>query len=129
MKNIILYDSICKLCDYSIGFIIKHDRKENFYFVSIGSSLGKELILKYDLKDVDSLILISNDKAYIYSDGVLNIAKGLDSWHRYLYIFRFIPKKLRDIIYRIIAKYRYRIFGKKTYCTMPNPQIEKRFLD
>ena len=118
--NIILFDGVCNLCDFSVGFIMKRDAKTHFQFASQASKIGKELIKKYNLKDTDSLVLISQDRAYIYSDAVLEIAKNLDGWYRYLYIFRFTPRVLRDIVYKIIAKYRYRIFGKKNSCMMPH---------
>ena len=117
--NIILFDGVCNLCDFSVGFIIKRDAKANFQFASQESKIGKELIKKYYLEDIDSLVLVSHDRAYIYSDAALEIAKNLDGWYRYLSVFRFIPKVLRDIVYKIIANYRYRIFGKKDSCMMP----------
>ena len=128
-KNIILFDGVCNLCNFSINFIIKHDPKVHFYFVSIQSSLGKKLLKKYQLEEIDSLILLQNKRAYIYSDAVLHIAKGLQSWYGFLYYFNFIPKRLRDWTYRRIAKSRYQIFGKREVCLMPTEALRKRFLE
>jgi predicted DCC family thiol-disulfide oxidoreductase YuxK len=128
MKNIILFDGVCNLCSFSVNFIIKHDKKGYFHFASIQSKIGKALIEKYDLKELDSIILVQDDKAYIYSDAVLCIAKELDGCYRYLYIFRFTPRVFRDAIYRVVAKYRYRVFGKKEYCMIPTKGIRCRFL-
>ena len=125
--NIILFDGVCNLCSFSVNFIIKHDKKAYFHFASIQSTVGKTLIEKYDLKELDSIILIQDDKAYIYSDAVLHIAKELDGWYRYLYIFRFTPRVFRDAIYKVVAKYRYRVFGKQERCMMPIEEVLERF--
>ena len=129
MKNIILYDDICNLCNYSIQFIIKHDPKVYFHFASIQSSLGEALLEKYQLNKIDSLILIQDNQAFVYSDAVLHIAKGLQSWHRHFYLFHLLPKNFRDASYQIIAKYRYNFFGKRQSCIMPTAEIQSRFLD
>jgi len=127
MKNIILFDGVCNFCSFSVNFIIKHDKKGYFHFASIQSTVGKTLIEKYSLKELDSIILVQDDKAYIYSDAVLHIAKELDGWYRYLYIFRFTPRVFRDAIYKVVAKYRYRVFGKQERCMMPTEEVLERF--
>ena len=91
--------------------------------------MGKKLVEIYSVEKVDSLILIENNQVYIYSDAVLHIAKGLSSWHQYLYILHFLPRGFRDGIYRLLAKFRYNLFGKKEHCLMPTPDIESRFLE
>ena len=127
--HIILYDGICHLCNYAVTFVIRRDKSGYFYFVSLQSQRGKDLVKKYGLEKLDSIILIENDKAYIQSDAVLEIVKHLDGRWAYLSIFRFIPKLLRDGIYTLVARYRYTIFGKAEECIVPTPEIESRFLD
>jgi predicted DCC family thiol-disulfide oxidoreductase YuxK len=126
--NIILFDGVCNLCSFSVNFIIKYDKKGYFHFASIQSKIGKELIEKHGLKELDSIILIQDNNAYIYSDAVLCIAKALDGWYQYLYILRFTPRVFRDAIYKVVAKYRYSFFGKKESCMMPTKSICQRFL-
>jgi predicted DCC family thiol-disulfide oxidoreductase YuxK len=128
-KNIILFDGICNLCSFSVQFIIARDPKAYFHFAAIDSDLGQKLLKEYGLEGVDSLILIENNQAYIYSDAVLQIAKGLSSWHRHFYVFRFLPRGFRDAVYRLVAKFRYNLFGKKEHCLMPTPEIKSRFLE
>ena len=127
--KIILFDGVCNLCNSSVQFIIKHDPNAHFSFASQQSEMGKKLIAKYHLEDYDSLILIANKSAYLHSDAILEIAKELDGGLKFLYIFRFIPKSIRDTIYKLIAKYRYTIFGKKESCMLPSNETESRFLD
>ena len=128
-KNIILFDGLCNLCSFSVQFIIERDPKGYFYFVSLESALGKRLLRIYGLEGVDSLILIENEQVYIYSDAVLHIAKGLSSWHRHVYFFHLLPRRFRDGLYRLVAKFRYNLFGKKESCMIPTLEVKNRFLE
>ncbi|CAA6814102.1 MAG: Thiol-disulfide oxidoreductase [uncultured Sulfurovum sp.] len=127
--NIVLFDGVCNLCESSIQFIIKHDDKQHFHFVSQTSELGEYLLDKYALESIDSIAYISNQKAYIYSDAALEIAKNLEGWYRHLTFFRFLPRIFRDGVYKLVAKYRYKVFGKKKSCMMPSLELKSRFLD
>jgi len=126
--KIILFDGVCNLCNGSVQFIIKHDSKSVFYFTSQQSKLGKKLIKKYRLEQFDSIVLVSDNRVYLYSDAIVEIVKELDSGLKHLYVFRFVPKTLRDKLYKLFAKYRYTIFGKKEYCMIPSKKLQKRFL-
>jgi len=126
--NLILFDGVCNLCEASVQFVIERDTKKHFHFTSQQSPLGQALIKRYQLEEHDSIILISKGKVFLYSDAALQIAKELDSKWRYLFIFRFVPKFLRDRVYKLVAKSRYHTFGKKEHCMMPNKEIESRFL-
>jgi len=126
--NLILFDGVCNLCEASVQFVIVRDKKRHFYFTSQQSKLGQALIKTHQLETHDSIILISKGKVFLYSDAALHIAKELDSKWRYIFIFRFVPKFLRDMVYKIIAKSRYHTFGKKESCMMPSQEIESRFL-
>ena len=127
--KIILFDGVCNLCNSSVQFIIKHDPNAHFYFISQQSKMGKKLIQQYHLEEYDSIILITDKSLYLYSDAILEVVKELEGGLKLLYIFRFIPKFFRNKIYQLIAKYRYRIFGKKESCMLPSKEIESRFLD
>lgn len=127
--NIILFDGICNLCESSVRFIIKHDKKAYFHFVSQQSSRGKALLKMYDLETVETIVLLSKNRAYIYSDCLLEVAKHLDGIWRFLYLFRFVPKVVRDWVYQQIAKYRYNFFGRNKHCILPTLEIRNRFLD
>lgn len=127
--QIVLFDGICNLCNSSVKFIIKHDPKAIFYFASQQSDYGKELIKKHKLENFDSIVLIKDDMFFLYSDAILEISRELDSGLKYLYIFRFIPKFIRDKVYKLIAKYRYVVFGKKEHCMIPSIEMQSRFLD
>jgi len=129
-QPLIIFDGVCNLCEYSVQFIVKNDRQARFKFVSAQSERGKEL---QSLHGVDTLkdgtvILLKNDLVYLKSDAAVEIAKDLDGLWRFLHVFKFIPKPVRDLVYSIISKNRYLWFGKKNACLLPDKNIKDRFL-
>ena len=129
-QPIIIFDGVCNLCEYSVQFIVKHDRQARFKFVSAQSEKGNDL---QRLNGVDTLqdgtvILLKNGQVYVKSDAAVEIAKDLDGLWRFLHVFKFIPKPVRDFIYSIISKNRYRWFGNKNECLLPDNNIKERFL-
>ncbi|KAB8139090.1 thiol-disulfide oxidoreductase DCC family protein [Gracilibacillus oryzae] len=129
MQRIILFDGVCNLCNSSVQFIMKHDPNMYFQFASLQSEAGEKLTSKYEVPTtVESVVLIEGDRYYTESTAALRIAKKLNKFYPLLYAFIVIPKPLRNIIYKFIAKNRYRWFGKRESCMLPNPQDRKRFL-
>lgn len=130
-KKIILFDGVCNLCSSAVIFILKRDKKNIFLFASLQSDLGQELLGKFGIDPVktDSLILISERQAYIKSGAALRIARGLKGGYPLLTGFLIVPKFLRNGVYDFIAKNRYRWFGKKESCMIPNPELKYKFLD
>jgi len=126
--TIVLFDGVCNFCEASVNFIIKHDAKKQFHFMAQSAEEAQLFLEENELEKLDSIILFSNGKIYAHSDAALEIAKGLDGWYRHLYIFRFVPKFLRDWVYKLVAKCRYKIFGKKESCMMPSDEVRERFL-
>ncbi|WP_405098442.1 thiol-disulfide oxidoreductase DCC family protein [Oceanobacillus sp. FSL H7-0719] len=130
MNSIILFDGECNFCDASVQFIIQRDQKKQFKFASLQGEAGQKLINKYNSpKNIDSLILLENNKVYYKSTAALRIAKQLKGMWKLLYIFLLVPPKIRDALYDIIAKNRYKWFGKKDSCMLPSPEMRSRFLD
>lgn len=131
-KKIILFDGVCNLCDSAVQFIIKHDEKDVFRFVSLQSDLGQEII-KYigiDIKKVDSIILYEPGVAYYYkSAAAIRIAKYLGGIFYFAVIFKFLPTEFTNEIYDYIAKNRYKWFGKKESCLIPTEELKSKFLD
>lgn len=130
MQKIILFDGICNFCDSSVQFIIKRDRSGQFHFASLQSDAASKLLDEHDVpKDVGSIILIEDGKAYHKSGAALRIARNLDGAWKLLYGFIIVPRPIRDFVYDIIARNRYKWFGQKESCPLPSPDIRKRFLD
>jgi predicted DCC family thiol-disulfide oxidoreductase YuxK len=130
-KKIILFDGVCNLCEASVQFVIKYDKKDVFRFVALQSDLGKELIklIGLDNKNIDSVVLYEPGIAYYYkSTAALEIAKNLGGYFHLGTIFRLIPNGLRNLIYDYVAKNRYQWYGKKESCLIPTTEIQSKFL-
>ncbi|MBT8317773.1 MAG: thiol-disulfide oxidoreductase DCC family protein [Lutibacter sp.] len=129
-KSIILFDGICNLCNSSVNFIIRNDKKEHFLFASLQSDAAKEILLQYQVKKItfDSILLIENGKIYTKSTAALRISRNLDGTYRFIYFLKIIPKSITDWIYDIIANNRYKWFGKKESCMMPDEKLKSKFL-
>lgn len=129
-KGVILFDGYCNLCSWSVRFIIKRDQRDYFRFASLQSTIAKQILKDFDLPPEydQSVILIQHHKIYFKSDAALQISKSLKGFWKYLYYFVYLPKKLRDLLYMIIAKYRYKLFGKKESCFVPDESLDYKFL-
>lgn len=130
-KKIILFDGVCNLCDSSILFIIKHDKKDIFRFVALQSEIGME-ITKYigvDTSKIDSILLYEPGNAYYYkAQAALKIAKELGGIYTVISWFGALPKFLTNSVYDYIAKNRYKWYGKKDACMIPTPELKAKFL-
>lgn len=116
---IILFDGVCNLCNGAVNFILKRDKKKQFQLVSLQSERGVELMRQYQIpKETDSIIFIAEKQIFIESDASIEIARLLPVPWNWLTVFKVIPKKLRDKIYRWIARNRYRWFGKRDVCRL-----------
>jgi predicted DCC family thiol-disulfide oxidoreductase YuxK len=129
-KKIILFDGICNLCNSAIQTIIKNDKKDLFRFAHLQSDLARQIINErgIDTANLESVILIEPGVAYYHkSTAVIEIAKDLNKYS-WLRVFRPLPEGLRDSIYELIARNRYKWFGKKESCMIPTPELQALFL-
>jgi predicted DCC family thiol-disulfide oxidoreductase YuxK len=124
---IILFDGVCNMCVWSIQFIISRDTKDVFRFASMQSLEGQKILQKYSL-DINSIILIHNGNVKHGSSAVLHILYHLNTIWKFLIIFYIIPYPIRDLLYAMIAKTRYIIFGKRDKCIVPDASINSKFL-
>ncbi|MBS4198481.1 DUF393 domain-containing protein [Bacillus sp. FJAT-49732] len=129
MSTVILFDGECNFCNSSVQFIIKRDPDGYFQYASLQSEYGQSLLKKHRVPlNVNSLVLLDNDHAYLKTTAALRICKKLKSPLKWLYLFIFIPAPVRNLFYHVFAKYRYRWFGKNESCLLPPTEIRKRFL-
>lgn len=127
--KIIVFDNSCVLCDTAVKFIFSKSNKDRYYFTHLNSEyFNSHLKVKYIFEETDSVVLIENDLIYYKSEAALKIAKNLRAPYKYLSYAKYIPVKLRDFIYDLIAKYRYKIFGRKKNCEY-NKELSKFILD
>lgn len=123
----VLFDGVCNLCNASINFIIDRDPKAYFRFAALQSDAAKQLG-ETVTGDPDSIILIEDGKRYDKSTAALRIARRLSGVWPVLYMGIILPRPLRDVIYRFIARNRYKWFGKSDACRLPSPELKARFL-
>lgn len=130
-KTIILFDGFCNLCDSLIQFIIKHDYRDEFRFVSLQSNLGIEICsyLKIDTHKIDSIIYYEPENFFtIKSKAAFKIAKKLNSPYNLIAKFSFLPIIFTDFIYDTISRNRYQWFGKNDNCLVTNKNLMDKFL-
>ncbi|MBK8802470.1 MAG: thiol-disulfide oxidoreductase DCC family protein [Fibrobacteres bacterium] len=128
--HLILFDGVCPFCNGAVNFILSHDPSGTFVFSPLQSADGKQsLELQGIASDrLDTLVLIKNGQTFVRSDAVLEIAKDLPGPWCLLRVFRVVPRPLRDLLYRLMARYRYVLFGKRATCRVPSPKDRDRFL-
>lgn len=128
---IILFDGVCNLCNSSVQYVIKHDPKHIFRFASLQSSFGQKIASTHHLplNDYNSFILFADNKVHTRSTAALMVAKKLAGFVNLLYVFIIVPKFIRDAVYNIIAKNRYKWFGKRTECWLPAAELKGLFID
>jgi len=129
-SHIILFDGVCALCESSVRFIIKHDKAGLFRFAPAQSEIGKQMQsdLAIDALESGTMILIKEGKVFCKSDAALEISKDLNGPWKALVCFKIIPPCLRNAVYDVIARRRYRWFGKRDTCMIPDEAFKQRFL-
>lgn len=127
---IVLYDGVCGLCDRSVQLILRHDRRGRFRFAALQSDAGRALLERHgmDPAALDSVVLVEDGKAWRRSAAALRIARHMDGPWPAISIFRIIPAPVSDFFYDLVARYRYRIFGRLDACALPPPEVRARFL-
>jgi predicted DCC family thiol-disulfide oxidoreductase YuxK len=131
-KKIILFDGVCNFCDSAVQFVIRHDKKNTFRFVSLQSDLGQKILkhIGISASEIDSTILYEPGKAYYYkSDVAFKILKEISGIHKLLLAFSIFPKAVLDYAYDYVAKNRYKWFGKKESCMIPTQEQRAKFLE
>jgi predicted DCC family thiol-disulfide oxidoreductase YuxK len=130
-KKIILFDGVCNLCNSSVQFIIRHDKKNQFLFGSLQGEAGQRYLKEFNLTTdiLNSFLLIEGDKVYTHSAAALRVLKYLQNGWQLFYAFIIVPKFIRDGVYNFISKNRYKWFGKKEECWIPTPELKNKFLD
>lgn len=131
-KKIILFDGVCNLCNDSVIKVIKKDKKNVFLFTALQSEIGQKILdsLGIDTKEIDSIILYEPQKSYhIKSSAALRVMNEFGGLWKLTQVFRILPAAFNNIFYDIIARNRYKWFGKKDSCMIPTPELKAKFLD
>ena len=130
-KQLILFDGVCNLCNATVQYVIKRDKNDVFRFAALQSDIGQDIIkaFKIDTKQTDSIILYSEENGLSYkSTAALKITRGLGFPYNSATMFFIIPIFIRDWVYYIIARNRYKWYGKRDQCMIPTPELNAKFL-
>ena len=128
--DVILFDGVCVFCSRWVRFVAGRDKARRFRFTAIQSAYGARLAqaLGIDPGDPDTNAVIHGGVAYKKSDGALTVLSSLPGWG-FARIFFAVPRPVRDIVYNLIAKNRYRMFGKLDACIVPDAELRARVLE
>lgn len=132
-KQLILFDGVCNLCNSSVLYVIKRDKKDQFLFAPLQSAIGKEIIAHFNVNTdaVDSILLYNPKKSTLKykSSAALHVAKHLGFPNNLMTIFFIVPTFIRNWVYDYVARNRYQWFGKKESCMIPTPELKSKFLE
>ncbi|PSQ16105.1 thiol-disulfide oxidoreductase DCC [Halobacteriales archaeon QS_8_69_26] len=126
---VVLFDGVCNLCSGFVGVLIPRDPEGRLRYASLQSPVADDLTADCGHEaTLDSIVLVEEDACYTKSDAVLRIAGHLGGWYSLLRVARVVPRPVRDVVYDLVARYRYRVFGRKDRCMVPTEDVRSRFV-
>ena len=129
---VVLFDGVCNLCNGAVQFILDHDRTHALRFASLQSDAGRALLTAHGMKvpegDPDSIVLVDGGRTYERSTAALRIASHMTFPFWLARAFVIVPRPIRDVVYKFIARNRYRWFGKTYECRIPTPELRARMV-
>jgi predicted DCC family thiol-disulfide oxidoreductase YuxK len=135
-KAVVFYDGVCAMCNGAVRFILERDPKAQFYFTPLQSELAKEALRRHGqtADELDTMYLIANyrqpdEQLFSRSAAVLEAMRRLGGFWQVVSWLSFLPAPLRDFLYSLIVKNRYRLFGRYDTCPLPPPHWRARFLE
>jgi len=127
---ILLFDGHCNLCNAWVQFIVKRNPTKTIRFASLQSRVGRALLDEHNIAQdyLDSLVLIEEERFSVSSSAALRTLSYLSTWESQLKLLLVLPRPLRDLVYRFVARYRYKWFGRREQCMIPTAELNERFL-
>lgn len=127
---VLFFDGVCNLCNASVQWVLRHDRRGQFRFAALQSELGRQVLAQHGINAgaLDTVVLLAEGRVYTRSDAALELLRRLGGPWAGLSILRRLPRPLRDAVYNWIARNRYRWFGRQESCWLPRPEWKSRFL-
>lgn len=128
---IVVFDAQCLLCNGWVQFILRHDRAGRVRFASMQGATGRQLLADAGLQvdSLQTLLVIDGARSWQYTAGILRVLHALGWPWRLAWVGWLVPAPLRDVLYRGLARNRYRIWGRSDVCMVPSPETAARFLD
>ena len=130
MNDVVIFDGVCKLCTSSISFILRHEAAPVLQFAPLQSEAGKHLMRKFgiDPTQMKTFVVIADGRAYVRSDAAIRVSRFLRGGWNLLGLVKVVPRPIRDYVYDLVARNRYRWFGRHDTCVVPTAELESRFL-
>ncbi len=128
--DVILYDGVCVFCSRWVRFVAVRDKERRFRFTAIQSGYGTRLARAFgiDPDDPDTNAVVHGGEVFVKSDAALTVLSLLPGW-RWVGVLRLVPKPWRDAVYNLVARNRYRIFGKYEVCFVPDAELRARVME
>jgi predicted DCC family thiol-disulfide oxidoreductase YuxK len=132
---VLLYDGVCGFCNRTVQMVLDRDRRGVLRFAALQSDYGQQLVARHaELAGVDSVVFVergagATERVYVRSEAALRVAAYLGGFWRVFLAARLVPTPLRDFLYDLIARYRYRLFGRYDSCMLPPPEVRSRFIE
>ncbi|MBT9510873.1 MAG: thiol-disulfide oxidoreductase DCC family protein [Acidovorax sp.] len=128
---IVVFDGQCLLCNGWVQFLLRHDRAQRLRFASIQSAAGQQLLAQAGLRveGLQTLLVIDGGRSWQHTAAILRVLHALGWPWRLAWVGWLVPAPLRDVLYRWVARHRYRIWGRSATCMWPAPEHVARFLD
>lgn len=127
---VILFDGYCNLCSLWVHFILKYDSQKKFRFCALQSTVAQKILNGFNFADQNNtVVLVLDNLIFKKSTAALKILKSIGGPWSMFYVFILIPPFIRDAVYDLISKYRYKWFGKNVQCYIPSVEERKYFMD
>lgn len=128
---LVLYDGVCALCNWAVRFIVERDAHGVFRFAPLQSDIGRrwQERLGLPVDALDTVILVQGGRAFVRSEAAFRILVQLRTAWKFLAVFQAFPALITDAVYRLVARWRYRVFGRYDFCPLPPSSVRHRFLD
>jgi predicted DCC family thiol-disulfide oxidoreductase YuxK len=130
---VLLFDGVCNLCNGFVRFVVRFDHDGVFRYAPLQSPVAQELLARHGLptedEAFDTVVLVEDGECYTKSTAALRVARRLDGPWPLAYPLVFLPRRLRDGVYDLVAEHRYRLFGRSESCQVPPPTVRERFTE
>lgn len=127
---VLLFDGACRFCNGWVAFVLRHEASPRLQFAALQSSSGRNILCarQIDPEARDTMYLVEGDQVFSHSTALWRLARYLRGAPRLLVLLRWVPVPIRDAVYRLFGRWRYRLFGSDRYCSVLRPELRERFL-
>lgn len=131
MNDVVVFDGVCNLCAHSVRFILNHEAEPKLRFAPLQSEAGSRLMREFGFSpdDAKTFVLVADGRPHVKSDAAIRVSGYLRGGWRLLGVVRIVPRPIRDWAYDLVARNRYRWFGRIDVCMVPTPELRARYVE